>query len=433
MLPEIAQSEDSLNQQLDELAQRVARSVEPLNSEIERTLQRHLSSKTMPQPVNKPRPNDQDHRAVELATRALTVVASCERILRTNTTKLDSTLLQAWPGIWRWLKFLDEQCGQQVKYTDAVRSRALITMPTTLATLARSKVLLRKVTSTAGVVTMMTRYWMGEGRYPASVERMFTAAGVPRAFTRALDALLSGEDQTPNCLPDLIAASRGAKAAATNAIEHLTAVLAHTPPNFKTLANHISLINNMSSVKAPTLLLALLSQGMIPLVVKMLLWLEKQSTSTPEDNDVACRCMLLCFQTLMDAMMTINGTSWVTQALDAGILPAILQSAHRMKHASEGAASLYSTLLSDMLCQYLLYKSVLRSAMKAIRRVERLNLDNSVGGPIWDAWGIFLATARERAALKEKLDKEETSPQHCHRAHVCTFFGHSYPMPIDYV
>ncbi|KZP20257.1 hypothetical protein FIBSPDRAFT_932317 [Athelia psychrophila] len=101
--------------------------------------------------------------------------------------------------------------------------------------------------------------------------------------------------------------------------------------------------------------------------------------------------------------------------LDAGILPAALNSAPRIAQLEKPQSLQCSALLSDLLCQYLVYKSVVRSAAKALRRTERLNIDSSLGSPIWEAWVVFEALARDRIALKENLGERDSKSQKCNR------------------
>ncbi|KZP25866.1 hypothetical protein FIBSPDRAFT_929063 [Athelia psychrophila] len=117
----------------------------------------------------------------------------------------------------------------------------------------------------------------------------------------------------------------------------------------------------------------------------------------------------------MNGMMESNGPSWVSQSLDAGILAAILQSAPRLTRSSKLNSSRCSSLLSNILCQYLVYKSVVRSAAKGLRKVERLELDGGLGGPIWEAWAIFQTLVSERIAIKKRSSQSIANRKACGR------------------
>ncbi|KZP28805.1 hypothetical protein FIBSPDRAFT_234738 [Athelia psychrophila] len=400
----INNSEQSI---LLQLARRVHDSAEPPIAEIEDVLQRYLGAGAIP--TDNPTPRGKDIFAFQLVRPILFFIQACEGHLK-GDTKLDPCFLKAWPGIWRWLQFLDDQCCQKVKYGDTTKVQALLAISGIISSLSHSDVVRGKIASTPGIIAVIARHWVNEGRYPA-LETVFQVEGMPRPFTEALDALLEDSENT-DWLPDVIASSGSAKAVAIHAIENLNAVLAENPPNFQAIYFHLSIIRNLSRATARQLSLAFLSQGMIPSTVKTLQWLGEQSASAAED--MVCECMHICFSTLLDTMSLINGPSWVVQAFEAGILPAILISVPRMKHSPESVSSECASLLSDILCQYLVYKSVIRSAAKAIKRVDRLKFDEGSGGPIWEAWNTFKTLAQERIALKKETDKKEIRQNRCH-------------------
>jgi len=186
------------------------------------------------------------------------------------------------------------------------------------------------------------------------------------------------------------------------AIQHLNDVSSIKQPDFKTVYAHLSLINNLSYNSYPSLHLALLNRGMIPAMVKMLVFCNTQ----PMDNFHITGCVMMCYFTVINALMTANGPSWVVQAFDAGILPALLKSGRHLTQLDAHHRDLCTKLLSDLLCQYLVYRSVLRPVAKALRKTERLQIGQDVAGPLWDGWLFFKCLAEERIAIKEERDDE---------------------------
>ncbi|KZP10497.1 hypothetical protein FIBSPDRAFT_963101 [Athelia psychrophila] len=410
-------SDISQKEQLRKLAQRVGKSPNPPIEELGAALQTHLCAKAPP--INKPDPSVQDKRAVELALCAFDVVTCTDfqkHFIR-DIAELDLCFLKLWPGIWRWLQFLDDECCQRDRYGHLLKTQALMAIIWTVANMASSITLRREVTSTPGVIAMITRYWIDTGRYP-DAEMAFVAVGSPQPFTTTLNLLLDPLDlalqsqiSASNGLPELIATAGSAEVVATHAIEHLNTVLAEEPPHFNTIYHHICLMKVFSSHASSKLVIVMLDQGASPLMVKTLLWLTEQS-ATGFAEERFLRCVEMCFRALAEAMMAINGRLWACQSVDAGMLPAILKSAPLLAQSPEIVCRVCSTLLFNMLCQYLVYRSVVRSAAKAIRRVERLKLDDSLGGPIWDAWTVFkrlsqerIQISQERIALKEDPSK----------------------------
>ncbi|KZP22635.1 hypothetical protein FIBSPDRAFT_952746 [Athelia psychrophila] len=256
---------------------------------------------------------------------------------------------------------------------------------------------------------MIATHWNDEGKYPAD-EGIFVEEGVPRPFTAALDSLLNAPDLVPKILPDLIAVCRSAKAVAIRAMANLDGVLADKPPHFASICSHISLIQNLSCLSAPKFSLALLGQDIVPSAVKLLLWLHNQSRGTPFEKYMASKAVLTGVGTVLTSLMSPNGPSWAIQALDAGVLSAALK--------------LCMPMLLDTLRQYLMYKAVVRSAARALRRMKRLKLDDSLGGSIQEAWIAFKMLAEERIAQKERVDKEEVKSHNCDRVNCDVLIDH---------
>lgn len=132
----------------------------------------------------------------------------------------------------------------------------------------------------------------------------------------------------------------------------------------------------------------------------------KVHTDSTGKVQTACKCVNSCCSALQCASAAPNGHSWAIQALDSGLVPAILKSAPRIDQLKKHDAIWCSTLLSPNLYQYLIYKSVIHSTARALRKGERLDLDN-LGGPIGDAWFAFKHLAQERITLKAKGNQAE--------------------------
>ncbi|KZP07102.1 hypothetical protein FIBSPDRAFT_1053168, partial [Athelia psychrophila] len=414
----IVQSDNNLaSEQLKQLAQRALHSIDPPILEIDDALQNYLSITALP--IGKPNPTARDRRAVDLGLLVLDVLTCCGEHFKRDK-KLVTCFSRAWPALWTWLQFLSDQCCQSRKYGPLVQYQAIIMIPMALGGMSSSDILGLQVASTPGVISMITRYWMSEDSNFTLKNACAAAGCTPHLFTRALFTLIENLDppSTPKFLSDVIvAAPGGAAAVAKHAIEQLTVAQAEKPTNFQMIAEHITLIKSLLSNRAPQLLLNLLGQGLIPSIVKLLLWLRKQQpANAPNDERMACQCVMLSCFTLTRAIMAPNGPSWAIQALDAGIIPAILHSAPRiMQLSSEHHSSLCSAVLSDTLWQFLVYPSVIRTAAKALERVERLDLDSRLGGPVWEAWGIFKNTTQRRMDLKDKCIGRESSLRTCSR------------------
>lgn len=357
------------------------------------------------------KPTEDDKHAVDLAISSMLVVCGFAPHLR-KSRALDASLGDIWPSLWKWLEFLDTECCQKCLFDANHNIQGRVGISHTLLTFGESEALRRLVTSTPGVINMLSRYWIAEGQHP-EIQHFLDAAGINRAFTRALDVYLKDEDTMPYCLlPDIIAAAPGgAKSVARIGILHLNDDASTHDPNFVTIYRDLSLINNLSCKSCPALHLAFLNHGVIPAIVKMLTLFNAQ---TMDNTHVTCS-IEMCYSILIKAFQSANGTSWVIQAFDSGLLPVLLKSGCRLAQLNEFDRNLCTTLLSNILCQYLVYRSVLCAVGKALRRVERLNIDKDLMGPLWDGWLLFKGIAHERIKFATQVENGDIGQKDCNR------------------
>lgn len=394
-------------QELEKLSEVVASAHNPPVAEIKKVSQ-YLDVSRIP---TTDKPTKEDERAVDLAILALVVIVSCEPHLKRGRA-LDASLGDAWPSLWKWLEFLDKECCQRSAFGDVLNIKGLMGISHTLLTFGMSEALRQLVTSTPGVLKMLVRRWLAEGQY-ARAELLLNAAGVGRNFTHVLDEFLQYEATTPYCLvPDIIAAAPGgAKSVARIGILHLNNDASKERPNFQTICRDLSLINNLSCESCPALHLALLSHGIIPTIVKMLTLFNAQTM----DNTDIIYCVKMCYSILIRAFQSANGTSWIIQAFDSGLLPVLLKSGRRLVQLDKFDRNICTTLLSDIFCQYLVYRSVLRPVEKVLRRVERLDIDRRVAGPLWDGWLSFKNLAHERINFAIQVENDDLRQNECNR------------------
>ena len=357
------------------------------------------------------KPTEKDERAVDLVLLSLLVICACESHLK-RSRALDASLSDAWSSLWKWLEFLDTECCQRCVFGAALNIRALAGISHTLLTFGESEALRWLAKSTPGVINMLSRYWLAEGQHPG-IEHLLNAAGIDRPFTHALDVFVQAEDTTPYCLlPNIIAAAPGgAKSVARIGVLHLNNDASKKHPDFSTIYRDLSLLNTLSCKSCPALHLALLNHGIISTMVKMLTLFNAQ---TIDNIDITC-CIEMCYSILIKAFQSANGTSWIVQAFDSGLFPALLKSGRRLAQLDKFNRNLCTTLLSDILCQYLVYRSVLRSVGKVLQRVERLNINQDVAGPLWDGWLLFKSLAQERINFGIQVENDDVGQNDCNR------------------
>ncbi|KZP20244.1 hypothetical protein FIBSPDRAFT_954628 [Athelia psychrophila] len=378
-------------------------------AQLEQLIQKISASTECPIGEFKPTPALQDRRAVDLGFLALRILISCEKHLQ-QSGHLEACILNAWPGIWLWIQFLINECYQTAKYGLEGQGTAMITIPITLATLLHSHTLGNSVAFTPGVIALLARHWMIEGSNP-TINRLMMG-GAP--WTQAMCALFTIRDWPSNCIGEITASALGgAQAVGIHAIRQLKPPLAEEPPILAWIYDHIMIIAALVCSTDTKLLLSMLDQGIIPMTVNMLLRLARHSTSTQADEEKAVQCVFMGFSTLKAVLMAPNGPLYVTQALDAGVIAAVLKSAPRVAQLRQPHETEHCTaLLSNTLCQFLVHRSVVRSAARALKRAHRLHANGAQGGPIWDSWMTFKSLAQERIAVDETHHAEEAQSRH---------------------
>ncbi|KAF7974540.1 hypothetical protein HWV62_12016 [Athelia sp. TMB] len=370
-------SVESLQQGLHELAEHIRTATKPPVAEIEKALQTHLSSKSLP--ANTSIPSAKDKRAVQLALSSALVLKSCESyfIMGTGDT-LHPSLVKAWPGIWRWLQFLDENCCQDVKFGDELKAEALTAIPSILEIMSWSETVQRQVISTPAVCEMKKRYARGMQELP----------GAGRAFAAVQAETL-----------------KTSKDSAVHTIELLNFLLVEQSFDFEAVDKCIPSLSDLtkSLFSLPKSCgRAMLDQGLVPSIVKALFWLEKHHPARLAEENSARKCVFMCLETL-DASLRGSGIPWINQALDTGLLRAILEPALRKAHGVQPITDLCTNILNTI-SQQLVYKSVVRSAAKALGKMDHEGAYAYSENPIWKTWSQFKELVQKRNALKQTME-----------------------------
>ena len=102
-------------------------------------------------------------------------------------------------------------------------------------------------------------------------------------------------------------------------------------------------------------------------------------------------------------MQSVSATL-ISQALDSGLLAAILTSGARLNRIATLARESVCKDLFKTLRQYLPYRSVLRSVARALREVDRLYIGEETVSPLWGPWITYKDTATIALVLKDDFD-----------------------------
>lgn len=348
-------------------------------------------------------PDHNDRRAIQLATSGLTTVYACA--LRRELDEY-SDLEGLWADIWHWLTFLDSHCGTEGAYIDKLRSMAspgedlqavsFKLIPLIISNLCIKGNLRNAIVTTPGILTMLTRRWIDNeiGRQDPN-------------WARALNFMLLGNERgSKEALEEIVsAADGGAKTVARAALNNLRPFIGLRPVRYVAISPHICLLDAFSSSIVSTLRSAMLSQRSLPTLIETLNFINTDHSSLPYDELLyQSESITACYAGIIQALESANGAIWVSQALDAGMLPVILKSGVRLPQLLESVQATICEKAFKFLHQYLPYRSVLRSVAKALRKVDRLDLREEDVGLLWGPWKEYEGAARLKLELKEVYD-----------------------------
>lgn len=151
---------------------------------------------------------------------------------------------------------------------------------------------------------------------------------------------------------------------------------------------------------------ALLSKQSIKVVTNTFGRLTSRPFSPALARDVAS-CISACCYYIGTYMLSMNGVMWITIALEAQLLPALLRCEPWLRTLQNiDPQGHHILLLSRQLSPYLVYLSIVHCCEKSLRQVSELGLGkpmNRAVSPFWDAWGAFQARVEEVLEFKRTM------------------------------
>ncbi|KAJ6620290.1 hypothetical protein B0H10DRAFT_1087670 [Mycena sp. CBHHK59/15] len=165
----------------------------------------------------------------------------------------------------------------------------------------------------------------------------------------------------------------------------------------------------------PSLFDALLARNSIRHVTRLLRTLVSRQTPSKDDTVIA-RWISVVMEYLLNRMDQSDRVTWVTQAIDAGLLIALLNSSKWTAHMSELEDQTRVQIVKTILFPYLGFLSVVRSVGRALKKVERKGYV-AQSGPFGDAWATFRQLAHIRVAFagEEALTPDSCQCNRCRR------------------
>ncbi|KAH7925573.1 hypothetical protein BV22DRAFT_1033845 [Leucogyrophana mollusca] len=201
---------------------------------------------------------------------------------------------------------------------------------------------------------------------------------------------------------------------ASTALQHLEIDRSQPVIDFEVVAWDIHLLTTLCA-RRPTAL-ALLSQQSIEVAVDVLSYMGSQPLDHPQQTYVAA-CIANCWWYISFQLEAGDGVPWITQALEAHLLPALIKCETWFPHLQDDfAREPLSDILAGILPKYTVYGSVLRAAGNSLADIDDLGLEDHLrkDGEFWEAWSTFRNVAEARLELLDNADRDERHTQTCH-------------------
>jgi hypothetical protein len=268
---------------------------------------------------------------------------------------------------------------------------SLQAIPVAISALGRDQQLRDAIARSPGAVAMLRRHWLQEDKYLSQMEL------IDPLFSGALHALLIPEiasDRMP-VLDVMVAAAGDAQTIASAAIEHARNALGQaSEDDWMNIHTHADLI--YLSVSIPALHRALLSQkSLVDLVTDLLHTLGGQRGNRHKEI-----CFIPTFLILLELFHSSSSLQWIIRAVDAGALENTLRLGVQLQRKRTDAPLDLSAAFFKILSQTLVYRSFLRSLVKAMKKIERARIGPDDAAILWAPWMSFKKDAERRLQFK---------------------------------
>jgi len=183
-------------------------------------------------------------------------------------------------------------------------------------------------------------------------------------------------------------------------------------PNISALHKDLLIAIGFSSEATSAICYALWSKHSVTMVTKVMLRLSSEG-STPDAliNQCLAFCAIYLSMSFLDSE---DAPTWVVQAIDAQMIPALLKSVRFFPHG-DALQSICSDILGCILPQYSVYRSVLRAIARSFKKIKRLGLEAQIAetGSFQDAWETLKELVNERLLIQAHYDADPTTHAIC--------------------
>jgi hypothetical protein len=317
---------------------------------------------------------------------------------------------EVWSSAWTWIQFLEECEKHRPGGTGASRSELHLTYLSIITSLSQDAEVLSTIKSTPGVRVFFTKGWV------AAVDDAHTSKDLFRRLCDFLIRDINAKD--PRNFQELIEGSGGTvNDLALLIVKHIRRVVPEKnhaladEDGFDLLAVFILLEAGGCLFDGP-LHDALVANGLVKCVTTALCAVCGSAILITE------QLIPLCLAVLVSHISTFPGFPWLKEALDGGLLRAILLCASRRMPITFVPLNY---LISEVVPASLVYHSVLSRLRTALDDAKDLaDTPEFRASPYVREWTNFAELATERLAIMERYDCGELGRQRaCDHVEAC--------------
>lgn len=377
----------------------------------------HLDSETAPMESSRARGR---FPASDRAFMALVGLGKAGNHLTDSDTH-GPTIVQAWPGVFKWSAFFFAGRVQHQSVKLEVKKSNLDIISAAWYALSRSDSARKVMSATKGSIEIATQMWVMEdkGNLPSLVN-------IPTA-SAALDALLK-DAQGPALDRVVGAAGGGADNVAQLMLSRLRTSINGTLAYDAPTVVYLDLIGHLSRKPEHALRHAFLSSNTIALCTKIAVTVStmlNRGGGPPILLDV----MVAAFGYLTNCLESTDGFTWVSQSIQAGLLTAFVDCSPHYSKLDPDDCDMVLTIVRDILPKYLVYRSVIQAVDGTIRKLDHESHRQLVEKSIaWDIWMKFHKLALERYMVTLQATAMKGKAATCDNVHVSLS---PYPLPVS--
>jgi hypothetical protein len=303
-----------------------------------------------------------------------------------NKDTIIARLKDSWLDIWSWMSYLLNNESEDLK---GLAHRACCAV---VVCLGADQDMRELMASTPGTIALIVKLWVVEQDPTYSLDTVAPISIPTFPASRAVCMFMDSE--RPIWIAEVFAAVRRIDVdLASIVLGTIKRRIEHSPLDIPALNADLSILHDLWDIQD---LHADLFGGPAMHILKntMVRLLGSQGS----DCEGAVICLTYCAKYYVCGLFVTQGRSWACRMYDAPIIHAIVQ------------ASIWSTVndsdlgdVLDSLTPYLLFRTVLRRAEKALLLMHELHLEKDMneGGRVYDAFQRYHLLVVERLVIAE--------------------------------